>query len=175
VTGRHFEDSYTDAAPVQRLAAPVVVISCLEAAAVNEWFILEREHIAKSETVCGRISDGAWVLMRTEWSNREDPAAFLNVLEDGSLYRGPSARAIEFPFEQRNMNGWGVEAAGTDAGQAFTFEPTFLVHALMHAANRSGFTSLCNLDQLPPERGGSRYASLKIKKGSSNPLRIFAL
>jgi kynurenine formamidase len=175
VTGRHHEDGYTDTIPVQSLIAPAVVIDCSKATAENESFILEREHIEEWETVYGRIPERAWVLMRTDWSKRENPAAFLNILEDGSHYPGPSPRAIEFLLEQRNVNGWGVEAVGTDAGQAFAFEPAFPAHALMHAANRFGLASLCNLDQLPPTGAVLITPPLKIEKGSGSPLRVLAL
>jgi kynurenine formamidase len=175
VTSRHHEDGYTDTVSVQRLIAPAVVIDCSEAAAENESFIIEREHIERWEAVYGRIPDEAWVLMRTDWSKRESPAAFLNILADGSRYPGPSARTIEFLLKQRNVNGWGVEAVGTDGGQAFAFEPAIPAHALMHAANRFELASLCNLDQLPSTGAVLLTPPLKIEKESGSPLRVLAL
>lgn len=175
VTGKHFPDGYTDTVSVQRFVAPAVVIDCSKEAAADEKFLLEPNHIEAWEGKHGRIPDGAWVLMRTDWSKRDDPARFLNMKEDGPHVPGPSAAAVRFLVQQRNVNGWGVEAVGTDAGQAFAFEPAFPAHHLMHGANKFGLASLCNLDQLPATGAILVTAPLKIEKGSGSPLRVLAL
>ncbi len=175
VTGKHYPDGYTDTVSVQRFIAPAVVIDCVKEAAADEKFLIEPSHIEAWEKKHGRIPDGAWVLMRTDWSKREDPAKFLNMKEDGPHVPGPSAAAVKFLVTQRNVNGWGVEAVGTDAGQAFAFEPAFPAHHLMHGANKFGLASLCNLDQLPATGAVLITPPLKIEKGSGSPLRVLAL
>ena len=175
VTGSKFANGYTDTVPVQRFIAPAVVIDCSKEAAADEKFLLEPSFIEAWEGQHGRIPDGAWVLMRTDWSKRDDPEKFLNMKEDGPHVPGPSAAAVKFLVEERNVNGWGVEAVGTDAGQAFAFEPAFPAHHLMHGANKFGLASLCNLDQLPPTGAVLIAAPLKIEKGSGSPLRVLAL
>ena len=47
-----------------------------------------------ADLVAERIPNGAWVLMRTDWSKRTEPAAFLNLREDGPHTPGPSAAAV---------------------------------------------------------------------------------
>jgi kynurenine formamidase/2-keto-3-deoxy-L-rhamnonate aldolase RhmA len=175
VTGKDYQDGYTDTVPVQRMIAPAVVIDCSKEVAENELFLLEPSHIEAWEKQHGRIPAGAWVLMRTDWSKREEPASFLNMKEDGPHVPGPSAAAIKFLVEERDVNGWGVEAVGTDAGQGFAFEPAFPAHHLMHGANKFGLASLCNLDQLPPTGALLVTPPLKIEKGSGSPLRVLAL
>ena len=175
VTGQHYADGYTDTVSVQRFIAPAVVIDCSKEAAADEKFLLEPAHIEAWEAKHGRIPDGAWVLMRTDWSKRDDPEQFLNMKEDGPHVPGPSAAAVRFLVQQRNVNGWGVEAVGTDAGQAFAFEPAFPAHHLMHGAGKFGLASLCNLDQLPPTGAILITPPLKIEKGSGSPLRVLAL
>ena len=175
VTGQHYADGYTDTVSVQRFVAPAVVIDCSKEAAADEKFLLEPAHIEAWEAKHGRIPDGAWVLMRTDWSKRDDPARFLNMKEDGPHVPGPSAAAVRFLVQQRNVNGWGVEAVGTDAGQAFAFEPAFPAHHLMHGANKFGLASLTNLDQLPSTGAILITPPLKIEKGSGSPLRVLAL
>src|SRR6266566_4542625 len=135
------------AAPVRRFVAPACVIDCSKEAAADDKFLLEPAHIQTWERKHGQLPKGAWVLMRTDWSKRTTPDAFLNMKDDGPHVPGPSAAAIRFLVEQRDVNGWGVEAVGTDAGMAFGFEPAFPAHHLMHGANK---LSLANLDQLPP-------------------------
>jgi kynurenine formamidase len=175
VTGKDFADGYTDTIPVQRFVAPAVVIDVSAEAAADARFTLKPEHIQAWEAKHGRIPDGAWVLMRTDWSKRTSPEAFLNYQADGPHSPGPTPEAIRFLVEQRKVNGWGVEAVGTDHGQAYAFEPPFPAHNLMHGANKLGLASLCNLDQLPPTGAILITAPLKIEKGSGSPLRVLAL
>jgi kynurenine formamidase len=175
VTGKDYADGFVDTLPVKRFVAPAVVIDCSEEAAADERFVMEPGHIQAFEAAHGRIPAGAWVLMRTDWSKRSEPAAFLNIKADGPHVPGPSAAAVRFLVEQREVNGWGVEAVGTDHGQAFAFEPAFPAHHLMHGAGKLGLASLCNLDQMPPTGAVLITAPLKIEQGSGSPLRVLAL
>src|SRR5215467_7225645 len=159
----------------QRFVAPACVIDCSKEAAADEKFVLEVSHIEAWEKKHGEIPSGAWVLMRTDWSKRGDSPAFLNIKDDGPHSPGPSAAAITFLVKERDVNGWGVEAVGTDHGQAFAFEPPFPAHHLMHGANKLGLASLTNLDKLPPTGALLITPPLKIEKGSGSPLRVLAL
>jgi kynurenine formamidase len=175
ITGKDYPDGFTDTIAVQRLIAPAVVIDCSSEAAADERFTLKPEHILAFEDKHGRIPAGAWVLMRTDWSKRDDPAAFLNFKDDGPHSPGPAPEAIRFLIEERDVNGWGVEAVGTDHGQAFMFDPQYPAHHLMHGANKLGLASLVNLDQLPATGAIIITPPLKIEKGSGSPLRVLAL
>lgn len=175
VTGKDIENNATDTIDPQRFVAPACVIDCSKEAKKDERFLLTPKHILRWEKEHGRIPDGAWVLMRTDWSKRETPEAFLNMKSDGPHVPGPSADAVRFLVEERDVNGWGVEAVGTDAGQAFSFEPAFPAHHLMHGAGKFGLASLTNLDQLPPTGAVLIAAPLKIENGSGSPLRVLAL
>jgi kynurenine formamidase len=175
ISGRGFADGYTDTIPAQRLIAPACVIDCSGQAAADEDFILEPADIEAWEAGHGQIPSGSWVLMRTDWSKRADPAAFLNTREDGPHVPGPSAATMHFLIEQRDIAGWGVETVGTDAGKAHGFAPPFPAHHLLHGANRFGLASLCHLDQLPPKGALLITPPLKIEHGSGSPLRVLAL
>ncbi len=175
VTGKDFADGYTDTIAPGRFVAPAVVLDCSKEAAADPRFVVRPEHIRAFEAAHGRIPDGAWVLLRTDWSKRRDPAQFLNMQADGPHTPGPSPEAIRFLIEERDVNGWGVEAVGTDHGQAFTFDPPFPAHHLMHGAGKLGLASLTNLDQLPPTGALLITPPLKIARGSGSPLRVLAL
>jgi kynurenine formamidase len=175
VTGKDVASGTTDTIPAHRFVAPACVIDCAREVAADERFVLEPGHIEAFEAAHGRVQKGAWVLMRTDWSKRTDPAAFLNMQADGPHVPGPSAAAMRFLVEERDVTGWGVEAVGTDAGQAFAFEPPFPAHNLMHGAGKLGLASLCNLDQLPPTGAVLITPPLKIERGSGSPLRVLAL
>ena len=174
ITGRDHADGYTDTIAAERFVAPACVIDCSQQAAADESFVLEPAHIEAWEDRHGRIPAGAWALMRTDWSKRSEPAAFLNIKENGPHVPGPSAAAVRLLLE-RDVIGFGVEAVGTDAGQAFAFEPAFPAHHLMHGAGKFGLASLCNLDRLPPVGALLITAPLKIERGSGSPLRVLAL
>ena len=174
ISGKEYIDGYTDTLPPGRFVAPACVIDCTAEVATNEGFVLEPAGIEAWEAKHGRIPAGSWVLMRTDWSKRTDPAAFINNKEDGPHSPGPSAATMRMLVE-RDVNGWGVEAVGTDAGQAFGFEPAFPAHTIMHGAKKLGLASLTNLDRLPPTGAILIAAPLKIEKGSGSPLRVLAL
>jgi kynurenine formamidase len=175
ITGKDFPDGATDTIPVERFVAPVCVINCAREVRKDEKFLLMPKHIKAWEKKHGKIPKGSWVLMRTDWSRRTDAKDFHNMKDDGPHVPGPSADAIRFLIAERDVLGWGVEAIGTDAGQAFGFEPPFPAHALMHGANKLGLASLCNLDQLPATGALLIAPPLKIERGSGSPLRVLAL
>ena len=88
---------------------------------------------------------------------------------------GPSAEAVRFLVEERDVLGFGSEAIGTDAGQGYHLRPPYPCHSLMHGAGKYGLQCLCNLDQLPPVGAVLICPPLKIQKGSGSPLRVLAL
>src|SRR4029453_6321862 len=115
------------------------------------------------------------VLLRTDWSKRSAPTAFLNVGADGPHSPGFHKETSEFLAQERDVLGVGVETVGTDAGQAGRFDPPFPNHTIMHSAGKFGLASLCNLDQLPPTGAILIAAPLKIVRGSGSPLRVIAI
>ena len=174
-TGRDYADGSTDTLSPQRLVAPACVIDCSAEAAADSDFVLQPAHVEAWEKQHGRIPAGSWVLMRTDWSRKATPEAFLNVKDDGAHVTGPSPETMRLLAEERDVNGWGVEAVGTDAGQGFRMTPPSPAHSIMHGANKFGLASLCNLDLLPPTGALLITPPLKILRGSGSPTRVLAL
>lgn len=174
VTGKDLPDNRCDTIPAARFVGPGCVIDVSDEVAEDPDFVLTAERIETWEAEHGRVPAGSWVLMRTDWSKRADPADFLNVDEDGPHSPGFHKSGTELLIE-RDVLGVGVETVGTDAGQAGTFEPPFPNHTLMHGAGKFGLASLANLDQLPPVGSLVIAAPLKIVDGSGSPLRVLAL
>ncbi len=174
VTGRALPDNSTDLIPPQRLAAPACVVDAEAECAANPGFLLTRERLNAWEAEHGRVPAGAWLLLRSGWSRRTGDA-FLNLGDTGPLTPGPDAACVRFMVEERDVAGFGTECVGTDAGQAFGFEPPFPCHALMHGAGKFGLASLANLDQLPPTGALLIAPPLKIVGGSGSPCRVLAL
>src|SRR5437867_5474572 len=175
VTGKDRRENSCDTIPARRFVGPASVIDVTADVDRNPDFLLTPDRIEAWEAQHGRIPAGAWVLLRTGWSRKTDPAAFLNVSADGPHSPGFDPRTSRLLAEDRDILGVGVETIGTDAGQAGTFNPPFPNHAIMHGAGKFGLASLCNLERLPPAGSIVIAAPLKIVGGSGSPLRVIAL
>ena len=174
VTGKDYANNATHNIPVDRFIGPACVIDVAEQAKRNPDFLVKRETIEEWEQRYGRIPPHAWVLIRTDWSQRKGARDFLNIAADGAHTPGFHPQAVPFLARERDILGVGVETVGTDAGQAPTFEPMFPCHTIMHGSNRFGLASLTNLDQLPPTGAVVIAPPLKIVNGSGSPLRVLA-
>ena len=174
ISGKDKPNATVDAIPVVSFVREVCVIDCSSEAAENEDFLLTPEFIEDWETVHGPISEGAWVLMRTDWSKRSG-ADYLNLREDGAHSPGPSAGAIDYLIDKRDIVGFGTETVGTDAGQGAHLSPPYPAHYLLHGAGRYGLQCLAGLDRLPPTGAVLICPPLKILHGSGSPTRVLAL
>ncbi|HWW86084.1 MAG TPA: cyclase family protein [Vicinamibacterales bacterium] len=174
-TGKDLPENACDTIPARRFVGAACVIDVTKDVASDPDFLLTPARIDGWEGEHGRIPAGSWVLLRTGWSRRRDPAAFLNVSADGPHSPGFDARASKLLAHERDVLGVGVETIGTDAGQAGRFDPPFPNHAIMHGAGKYGLASLCNLDQLPPTGAIVIAAPLKIVGGSGSPVRVVAI
>jgi len=175
VTGKDYAGNATDTIAPAKFVAPACVIDVSREAASDPDFLLTPARVEQWESEHGRIEAASWVLMRTDWSKRRDASAFLNIKEDGAHVPGPYPALIPFLAKERDVLGFGSEGVGTDAGQAFRFDPPFPCHTLMHGSNKFGLASLTNLDQLPPKGALVIAAPLKIVNGSGSPCRVLAL
>lgn len=176
VTGKDHPANTVDTIDPARFIAPAVVLDASAEVARNADWLLTVDFVQTWEQQHGRIPAGAWVLLRTDWSMRiTDPAAFLNLKEDGAHTPGPTQEAVEWLIRERNVLGFGVETINTDAGQSYAWPVPYPCHTLMHGANKYGLQCLRNLDQLPQQGALIVAAPLKIKQGSGSPLRVLAL
>jgi kynurenine formamidase len=175
VTGRDLPQNACDTIPARRFVGPACVIDVSADVEQDPDFLLTVDRIERWEQEHGRIPASAWVLLRTGWSTRTNPAAFVNSGPTGPHSPGFDARASQLLARERDILGVGVETIGTDAGQAGGFDPPFPNHSIMHGAGKFGLASLCNLDQLPSTGAIVIAAPLKIVNGSGSPLRVIAL
>ena len=176
ISGKDLANNSVDTIPAQHFVAPAVVIDCSEAVQADPDYLLTVADIERFESAHGRIGEGAWVLMRTDWSKRAgDAEAYQNFDETGQHTPGPSSEAAQFLVEQRNVLGFGSEAIGTDAGQGFHLRPPYPCHYYMHGAGKYGLQCLANLDLLPATGALLVCPPLKIQNGSGSPLRVLAL
>jgi kynurenine formamidase len=174
VSGKDLPQNAVDTIPPERFIGPAFVLDCSEESKKDPDFLLTADWIKGWEKKHGRIEARSWVLMRTDWSKRTDPAAFQNYDETGQHTPGPDVDAVRFLVEERDLLGFGTESIGTDAGQAYHLRPPYPCHSLMHGSGRYGLQCLANLDRLPPVGAVVLAAPLKIQQGSGSPLRVLA-
>lgn len=175
VTGKDLPNNACDTIPARQCVGPACVIDVTADVERNPDFLLTVDRLESWEREHGRVPRGAWVLLRSGWSRRTDPASFLNVAADGPHSPGFDAATSRALAHDRDVLGVGVETIGTDAGQAGGFNPPFPNHTIMHGAGKFGLASLCNLDRLPPTGALVIAAPLKIVNGSGSPLRVLAI
>jgi kynurenine formamidase len=150
------------------------VIDISKQSAVNADYELTVADVTAWESQHGRIPPRSWVLLRTDWSKKSG-RDYVNMREDGQHTPGPCPEVVRFLVEERDLHGLGTETIGTDAGQAFHFNPPYPAHYYMHGKGRYGLQCLTNLDLLPPTGAVIVAAPLKIRRGSGSPLRVLAL
>lgn len=175
VSGKDQPNNCVDSIPIESFIAHAVVIDTSAESRDNPDFLLTIDFVEAWEERHGRIPQRSWVLMRTDWSKRITPKAYLNMAEDGAHSPGPDAQVVPWLIQERNVHGFGTESVGTDAGQAQHLNPPYPCHYFMHGNNRYGLQCLTNLDQLPPQGTVVLAAPLKIRSGSGSPLRVLAL
>jgi kynurenine formamidase len=175
ITGKDLPGNACDTIPVGRFVGPACVIDATAEVVADPDFLLTRDLLLAWEEKHGRIPKGAWVLLRSGWSRRKGTKEFLNADDKGPHSPGPRKDALDFLLQERDILGYGGETVGTDAGQAFGFDPAFPAHTLLHGAGRFGLASLANLDRLPATGAVVIAAPLKIVQGSGSPLRVLAL
>jgi kynurenine formamidase len=175
ISGRSLANNSTDTIPPEHFVAPACVVDCSREAANDADFLLTVDFLRAWEDRYGRIPPRSWLLMRTDWSKRADPMAYQNYDETGQHTPGPDTDAVRFLVEQRDVLGFGSEAIGTDAGQAYHLRPPYPCHYFMHGSGRYGLQCLTNLDALPATGAIIISAPLKIQRGSGSPLRVLAL
>jgi kynurenine formamidase len=175
ITGKDFEDGYTDTIPPQNFVGPLNVIDKSAECAADPDFLLTADMVKAWEAEHGEIGAGEWVVLRSDWDSRaHSQDAFLNADENGPHSPGPTVDCIEYLLG-KGIIGWGNQCIGTDAGSAGGMDPPFPAHNLLHKANRYGLASLANLDQVPPKGAVLIAAPLKIKRGTGSPIRALAL
>ncbi len=176
VTGKDYAANTVDTIEPRRFIAPACVVDASAEVAADPDWLLGVDFLQAWEARHGRIASGSWLIFRTDWSRRvSDPAAFLNMREDGAHTPGPTQQTVEWLIRERDVQGFGVETINTDAGQSYAWPLPYPCHTLMHGANKYGLQCLKNLDQLPPKGALIFSAPLKIEQGSGSPLRVLAL
>ncbi|WP_019240670.1 MULTISPECIES: cyclase family protein [Bacillus] len=168
---------FLDEIDLKELILPLIVIDKSKEAAENNDYVLTVEDILQFEEVNGRISDGSFVALRTDWSKRwPDEKAFNNKDEEGNNHApGWSVEALKFLFEERQIKAIGHETFDTDASVDFQKNGVLLAEYYVLDQDTYQIELLKNLDQLPPKGAVIVNIVPKPEKASGFPVRSFAI
>lgn len=165
-----------DRIDVKEMILPLVVIDVHEAVAKNPDYTMTLDDIARWEEKHGRIPQGAFVAMRTDWSKRwPDKAAMENKDAKGiAHYPGWSLEVLRALYEDRKITASGHETTDTDPGLTTT-KDDYSLETYILKSDHYQIELLAHLDAVP-EAGALVVASFpKPKDGSGFPARVFAI
>ncbi len=165
-----------DEIPVNEMILPLVVVDCSQKVAANPDYQLLLADIKAWEARHGRIPQGAFVAMRTDWYKRfSDISAFYNKDESGQAhYPGWTIDALKFLFDERGVTAIGHEPIDADAAVSQKGE-FFSCESYVLKTNRFQVELIANLDKVP-EAGALLVCTWpKPKAGSGFPARLFAI
>jgi kynurenine formamidase len=160
----------------KEMLSPLVVLDIHTAAAANPDYTVAMRDVERWERSHGRIPEGAFVALRTDWSRRwPDPVRMRNADSHGiAHYPGWSLDVLKYLYEKRKVTASGHETTDTDPGLA-TSKDDYSLETYILKQNHYQIELLCNLDRVP-ESGALAVVSFpKPKRGSGFPARVFAI
>lgn len=165
-----------DEIELKEMIMPLVVIDVHKKVEQNPDYTITMEDVRKWEKRYGKIPEGSFVAMRTDWSKRwPDADAMRNEDEDGiAHYPGWSQEVLTYLYEERHITASGHEPTDTDPGIA-TSQGDYSLEAYVLGTDHYQIELLANLDQVP-EAGALVVVTFpKPKDGSGFPARVFAI
>jgi kynurenine formamidase len=165
-----------DQISVKEMILPLVVIDVHDKVIENPDYTLTMNDVKAWEAKHGQIPAGAFVAMRTDWSQRwPNPTAMQNRDAQGvTHYPGWSMEVLKYLYEQRKITASGHEPTDTDPGIA-TSKNDYSLETYILQQNRYQIELLTNLDKVPEAGALVVVAFPKPKNGSGFPARVFAI
>lgn len=160
----------------KEMIMPLVVLDVHEKVEDNPDYTITLDDVRAWEKKNGKIPEGAFVAMRTDWSNRwPDMDAMQNKDSDGiAHYPGWSQEVLTYLYETIHITASGHETTDTDPGIA-TSQGDYSLEAYILGTDHYQIELLNNLDQAP-EAGALVIVTFpKPKDGSGFPARVFAI
>ena len=162
-----------DQIDVKEMVLPLVVIDIHDKAAKKADYAVAIEDIRAWESKHGKVPEGCFVALRTDWSKRwPDPRAMLNQDSTGERFPGWSMPVLKYLFEERKITACGHETSDNAPG---IIDPDMAMERYVLGTNHYQIELLANLDQVP-EHGALIVAVFpKPKNGTGFPARAFAI
>ena len=165
-----------DEIPVEEMLLPLVVLDISGRAATDPDTCITLDDVAAWEKRWGRIPEGAFVALRSDWSKRwPDHARMANRDSAGiGHHPGWSLPVLKLLFEARGAQACGHETTDTDPGIA-TSRNDYSLESYVLGRNCWQIEMLANLDQVPEAGALIVVIWPKAEKGSGFPARAFAI
>jgi kynurenine formamidase len=171
----HFIDGAVsaDRIPVDRLIAPLVIISLADRAANDADTLVSVDDLRQWENRYGRVPAGAFVAMHSGWDARATSTdRFLNRDAKGTMHApGFGEQASRFLVDERDISGVGVDTLSLDAAAA----QKFVAHLAILGAGKYGVELLANLGRVPPSGATVIIGAPKHVGATGGPARVLAL
>jgi kynurenine formamidase len=165
-----------DQISLKEMLLPLVVIDVHEKVEKNPDYILTSEDIISWEDRNGRIPQGAFVALRTDWSKRwPDNDAMHNLDEEGIQHSpGWGLDALNYLYEYCLITASGHETLDPDAGIEGK-SSNWVCQRYILEQNHYQVELLTNLDQCPAKGALVICTFPSPLNASSFPARVFAL
>lgn len=165
-----------DQIDVKEMVLPLVVLDIHQAVAKDPDYTVGMADVQAWEKRHGPVPAGAFVALRTDWSQRwPNMEAMQNKDAQGvAHYPGWSLEVLKYLYETRGITASGHETTDTDPGLA-TSKDDYSLETYILQGNHYQIELLAHLDQVP-EAGALVVAAFpKPKGGSGFPARVFAI
>jgi len=174
----HFSEGkkFIDEIPVEEMILPLVVIDIHEQVKKNPDYIVNINDLLTWEDTYGKIPQGAFVALRTDWSKRwPDQAAMHNADSDGVDHTpGWGLDALSYLYEDCQITASGHETIDADPGFRAK-ETKWACQRYILESNHYQAELLNSLDRCPPQGALIICSFPKPKKGTGFPSRAFAI
>ena len=162
---------------LKELVLPLIVIDKSKEAQANHDFTLGVDGLLAFEVEHGKIEEGTFVALRTDWSKRwPNKEAFDNKDADGNNHApGWSVEALEFLFKERNVKAIGHETFDTDSTADFQKNGALLAEYYVLDQDTYQIELLTNLDKVPAKGAAIFNIVPKAANASGFPVRSFAI
>lgn len=160
----------------KEMIMPLVVIDVHDKVASNPDYILTMSDVRSWEARYGLIPAGAFVAMRTDWSNRwPDAKAMSNKDAKGvAHYPGWSLPVLRYLYERRKVTATGHETTDTDPGIATT-KDDYSLETYILKQDHYQIELLANLDKVPAAGALAVVSFANPRGGSGFPARVIAI
>lgn len=162
-----------DRIPVDRLFAPLAVVSIEARAARNADALLTVDDLLAWEKAHGRLPRGAFVALHSGWDARIGSAdRFLNKDAKGTMHApGFGEEAATFLVTERDIVGAGVDTLSLDKAEA----QKFVAHLALLGGGKYAVELLANLGRVPAAGATIIVGAPKHEGASGGPVRVFAV
>jgi len=162
-----------DKLQVDRLIAPLAVISIAARAAKDADTLLTVDDVTAWEKQHGRLPRGAFVAVHAGWDARIGSVErFLNKDGKGTMHApGFSEAAAQFLVKERDIVGVGIDTLSLDAAKV----EKFVAHLALLGGGKYGVELMANLAAVPAAGATIIVAAPKHLGGSGGPLRVLAV